>query len=382
MRNFWFWYPGHRYSRLSAWWNGRKDGKRGIPPVDQVEHAPYEMQLKQVGEENIKRVAQDWQHSDQRLKSEYCIAKGAYIARGALLPEAQRGYESALEERENARKALRECPGRTDLGPVAYGLIMVTIGIGEYPLNAIVFRLFGDSELLTYLFSTLLAVGLPLAADFLGKLLKKGAFREGFFSADGILTTLLALIVVMAILGIGYIRERYIEALEVQQLLGIKMDPTMVTLVFVAINLLIFLTATLASYFAHDPAVRRAKKELKAADARLREAQARLAAAQAASEDAARRYQQAKAERAALWEKKRHEAKELRDIVQKLIEIYRTHNLRVRANPLMPKSFTSYPAIKIPTGLEELDWDCPGLPAEGGDTARRLDAEKIERTET
>ncbi len=31
----------------------------------------------------------------------------------------------------------------------------------------------------------------------------------------------------------------------------------------------------------------------------------------------------------------------------------------------MPRSFISYPLVKIPGVLEELDWGCPGLEATG-----------------
>ncbi|MFQ5708041.1 MAG: hypothetical protein ACE5HO_11355 [bacterium] len=70
-----FHFPWSSYSKFNARWNGRKDDKAGIPLVEQEQHAPYELELQKLAEENIRRVAQRWEDMDKKLKSEYCKAE-------------------------------------------------------------------------------------------------------------------------------------------------------------------------------------------------------------------------------------------------------------------------------------------------------------------
>src|SRR5207247_6824514 len=46
--------------------------------------------------------------------------------------------------------------------------VILFLGIGEFPLNTVVFRLFGEAEYLTYVMASTLAIMIPLIGVFIG----------------------------------------------------------------------------------------------------------------------------------------------------------------------------------------------------------------------
>lgn len=66
--------PWSRYSNRYAQRRGRKDGAKNIPPPDADEFADYEMELKNLADENIRRIGAAWAREARDLKREYCQA--------------------------------------------------------------------------------------------------------------------------------------------------------------------------------------------------------------------------------------------------------------------------------------------------------------------
>ena len=54
--------------------NGKIDGRKDIPTVDQTTHPFYEQDLKKTYESSIQFVTHEWQKKDQGLKEDYCRA--------------------------------------------------------------------------------------------------------------------------------------------------------------------------------------------------------------------------------------------------------------------------------------------------------------------
>lgn len=354
MPKIWVWRFWSRYSNYNARRHGRIDGAKGIPVIDQEERTGYEMELKQAGEELIKKVDQEWNRLDAKLKSGYCMAVGECRAAQSAAKQAELEHQSRLKEYETVWDKTKEAP-YVQLNPTVYWIVMILIAIGEFPLNAIVFRLFGESEALTYVMSATLGVVLPFAAHFLGILLRKSPFREEGFTSEKFLTVLTVAVPLFVIGGVAYWREQYIHQ-EVDKTL------TGVTLVFMAINLLVFLAAVLASYFAHDPTAEKAQHDLRRAKERLRTAENNHNAARSRLAQAEDRLQKIKAERENTLDTMRGQAGEIRDFIQRVISVYRTHNIRARSSQAVPRSFKDFPQIKVPEGLsEQLDWNCPSV---------------------
>ncbi|RMF65383.1 MAG: hypothetical protein D6743_08080, partial [Calditrichaeota bacterium] len=135
--------PWSSYSRLNAWWNGRRDGKHGIPLPEQEEYAPYELELQKLAEENIRRVAQEWEQMDRKLKSEYCKAEFQRETAQQGLKRAHEDYSEAEEGAKTAGRLIKQIYGKEHFSPWFYRFLMITLAVVEFPLNSIVFDLFG-----------------------------------------------------------------------------------------------------------------------------------------------------------------------------------------------------------------------------------------------
>ena len=361
------WWSWARYSSWGATRNGKKDGQHGIPEEDQQKQPAYVLQLKQVGEENIERLAQSWKRRDGIYMADYCKAKSNDEELRRSLSKAE---QEALKAREDERSAQEEYIKHFHVKPFWYWVMIGAIAVLEVPLNSIVFQLFGEAQLLTICMSIGIGIMLPLCAHLAGGLLRHGFLRAGKLATETWMISGLFLAAIGSLAGIAYLREKFFESSGVQKLLGLSMDSTTVTLIFFIINLLIFIVATVAAYIAHDPVATQHLLELKAA-ARLRRnaekkvklTEERLQHIQAELHEVASRRQKA-------FEQTRHEIDEIRNIIQRLISVYEQHNQRYRGSTKKPVCFEHYPEINTrdprldPHNVSaQLEWDCHNLSA-------------------
>lgn len=350
--------PWSKYSRFHVWYRGRKDGKRGIPPIDQVEHTPYENAIQKWAEENIHRVAQEWEKMDQKLKGEYCRIKVALEAANRAKKAALDEHAESSEDVETAQNEINKLLIRKHMSPWGYFTLMIFLGFSEFPLNSIVFDLFGEKRWLTYLMSAGLAVVLPVFAHFVGVILKREPFKKRIINTETVLLFFTIIIPIFTISGIAYFREKFFEATGVNSYLHVQIDPTMITLIFLIINLLIFTGAIIASYFYHDPELRQWEKTYKFHLKEMREDQKEIAHHKAIEDTLRERLQIKREYRQNEWDEKVAEAYEIKKICLGVIDNYRTHNLSRRADPTLPASFKTYPEIAIPKSLLEISWLC------------------------
>ena len=356
-----FHWPWSSYSTLNAWWNGRRDGKIPVPPSEQEEHAPYELELQKLAEENIRRVAQRWEQMDRKLKSEYCKARFQRESAQKGFNAASVDHQEAEEDADTARQLIKEIYGKEHLSPWGYRMLMILLGIVEFPINSVVFDLFGEAKAFTYLMASGIALVIPLSAHYAGVFLKSEPFRKGGSNTERTLLVLSILAPCLVLGFIAYFREKFFEAAGVHKILGIEMDPVLVMITFLGINLLIFFVGLLISYFHHDPQVQRLRKELKVAMKNLEGESEDLAHFEALRRTTEHRYHEIRHLRQNEWEHKRHEALEIKSIVERLIQHYRKHNLRARKDGKLPRSFKTLPAIELPEALQEIEWDCAEL---------------------
>lgn len=146
-------------------------------------------------------------------------------------------------------------------GPLVYWPLIVLIVLGEIPLNAFAFRLFHESDLLTYAMTVTVVVGLVAFAHGLGLLLSRPE-RTGVEKA---LVVTFIVVPLGAIAVISFVRYGYLADVGGDAGVG----PLLGTLAFGLINLLVFGAAAGLSYLHHDPralvnrraAVRAAERE-------------------------------------------------------------------------------------------------------------------------
>ncbi len=349
---------------LSDWWeyslsgakrNGKNDGSRNIPEKGQPDHAAYERQLAMRASKDIRHIAQKWEKADQTLKGNYVSAIRDYF-------EAQKRSQKETAEAEavlnNHRAVTERLQNNTDnphLGKKSYWAIILLIAVGEIPLTAKAFALMGENPVLTYIFALVLCVSVPAFAHFAGLIL-----REKFSWKN----TILLIADVASFIGVLYVvswvREKYFESDALQILDGaVKMDPHMVSYVFFAIQLFIFMVATTASYFAHDAHPDR-KKTIRESENSKKEVQKESGEAQVAEkqlDSAARQLATIEAHREKIHAGFCARVEEIVEGCKMVIEAYRGANVRARGHAGIV-SFATYPEITIPACLVELDKEC------------------------
>jgi ABC-type multidrug transport system fused ATPase/permease subunit len=348
------------FRRVQARRRGRYDGAQGVPaPAEASAFPPGEFRLKQTADREFEKLARRWSQRDMRLKGRYCARLREVRMLKVALTEAEyerRRLEDAHEENVTSisleRKVRYAKRGREQdwrMSPLAYGLFMGAVLIGEFPLNAIAFRLFGEAELLTYVMTLVLAASLVGSAHILGILI---SLEHPTRVQLGLLGVCIAA-PLGAIAAIAMVRQAYVTGLG-----QAGISPGAVTAAFVLINLLIFTMAAVLSYFTHDPVAR----QIRATEAPLRQFKRRMARLQRRRERLEIHLQYMVAARQKALQAVMHEAQIFKNEFQELFQEYRMGNLEGRAEKVVPPIFTQYPEFTLPLTIQVLDWYCPEVP--------------------
>ncbi len=217
---------------------GQADGSAGLPSGSSYEPGPFERTILSAGEATISGI---YAKTAVRLHKLEGISANLY---DAFMSNQHRFRETLL--RYHKRK---EAVGRDEIVPVPYALhwlIVFLLGVGEFPLNVVVFRMFGEPELMTYVMSLTLSLTLPLIGVFLGLQIRTLVSPR---IATAIMIVLAPGTVLGALTALSFIRNIYVT-LHAEHKLG-DASGNMVYAMF-AINLLIFIGAFMVSFFAHD----------------------------------------------------------------------------------------------------------------------------------
>jgi tetrahydromethanopterin S-methyltransferase subunit G len=220
---------------------GQKDGERNIPEMGSYMPPPFEQALIAHGEQEVQQ-----------------IYKQASVQIAKLQPVFQ-SFQKRLEDIErriqpiaDGYKARSQALGRDVTIPfpavLHWGLI-IFLGIGEFPLNTVVFRLFGEAEYLTYIMASTLAIMIPLIGVFIGIHLRHSVPRLAGNILIGVLTPVA---VGAALYSVSLLRNTYIASQFSPEAAAAADQGTMALALF-ALNTLVFFGAMSASYFAHDP---------------------------------------------------------------------------------------------------------------------------------
>ncbi len=218
---------------------GQKDGEKNIPDMGSYQPAQFELALIAHGEQAVQRIFEKASLRIAKLRPYYETHQRRYNELESRLQAAGKIYK--------ARKAElgRDFSSRF---PYKYHVaLIIFLAIGEFPLNTIVFRLFGESEVLTYIMASTLAITIPLLGLFIGIHLRQSVPPRVGNIVVGIITPVSA---AAALIAISSMREGYITA---QTVTGA--DPIADGLAYglFALNALVFCAATVSSYLSHDP---------------------------------------------------------------------------------------------------------------------------------
>ena len=346
--------------RVQARRRGRYDGAQGVPILEEASTFPAgEFRLKQMTDRALEELARHWAHIDRRLKGRYCGMLRELRLLKVSLTETEfelRRFKVTHDDNMNGinqdRKVKRTKWGPEHewrLNPLGYLMFMLAILIGEFPLNAIAFRLFGEAEVLTYVMTLVLAVSLVGCAHVLGIFLS----LEKPTIVQRVLLAVCIVAPLGAIFAIALVREAYVIELG-----HTGLSPRAVTATFILINLLIYSIATVLSYLTHDPVV----QQVRLTEAPLRQVKRQLARMQRRKEKLEIRLQYLVAWRQKTLQAVMHEAHIITNAFAELIQEYRMSNLEARKEKTVPAIFKNQPEFTLPMTIQVLDWYCPEVP--------------------
>jgi hypothetical protein len=299
-------------SRIAA--EGQKDGERNIPEMGSYTPAPFEQALISNGEQTVQQ-----------------IYKAASVRIAKLRPVVE-AYQRQLDEVERRIHPIADAyKVRTaDLGrdativfpPVLHWALIAFLAVGEFPLNTVVFRLFGEAEYLTYIMASTLAIIIPLIGVFIGVHVRHSIPKRIGNLLIGILTPL---VVGATLYAVSLLRNTYIAS----QFSGngqINAEGNQMAYALFALNALVFFGATVASYFAHDP------------DERLDNFHQSLRALERKKDPIRTKLFEVGTQLNGEIEQARSQIQEIRALTNQRVQLYRQSNIRHR-RLLPPPSF-------------------------------------------
>lgn len=219
---------------------GEKDGKRNIPEMGSYMPAQFEIALMARGEKEVHRRFESASIRISKLQPLFQTHK-------KRLEDIADRFTVLVEEHQARKKEL----GRDVITafPYLYHIyLIIFLAIGEFPLNTIVFRLFGEAEYLTYIMASTIAISIPLLGHFIGVYLRQSIPPAGGKIAVGLM---IPTSVVAALVAISMMRGTYVSS---QGELAASAPSAGNGLVFalLSLNMLVFCGAIVSAYFAHD----------------------------------------------------------------------------------------------------------------------------------
>lgn len=221
---------------------GQKDGEANIPDVGSYQPAQFEQALIAHGEQRVQRVYEKASVRITKLQPLYQACQ----RRLADLESRLAAVGSQYKERKS--ELHRDFGGRF---PYRFHLALVIfLGVGEFPLNTIVFRLFGEPEFLTYVMASTLAVTIPLLGLFIGLHMRQSVPVRAGNILIGLMTPTAA---GAALFAISCLRNTYIMSQGAPGAAPSVGSQDELAYALFALNALVFCGAMASSFFAHDP---------------------------------------------------------------------------------------------------------------------------------
>jgi hypothetical protein len=379
-----------KYNECSIRRKGRQDGrnftwkfwpithekKEPVPPKDQKEIAAFENVLFNFTSNDLGKISEQWSKVDEGLKPN---VEKAYVA----LMNAEERYKKEKNEADaveddyqKAKQDYFNIPVPS-FSPTLATLLLIFIAIGEFPLNSMVFQLFGENKSLTYIIAALICVSIPLAAHFFGMSLKN--VKKSL--TDIILISSLPILILLEIGAIAWIREKYFEAMMLNNVANLKISSEQLTIIFVIINLAIFFIATFISYsssYENNQEYRSMKKLYTRIKKRYDKEYKEEAEANLQLERNEKQFKHLKQQREKRFEQFQSKASQLIKVFEGYIWCYRDSNINVRYMTGKPACFDIKIVLpEMPASLVKLDNDFQEKFTTEGSKASTITSPKI-----
>lgn len=356
-----------KYSHHSVTCQGKKDGrnwkwkfwpirepKSRVPHTD-TDKADFIDEILRSGEAIIAAKAENWVEKDRELKQQYCAAKHRLNNAEQRYLQESKEADEALQEYNIIKQKYEEI-NVPSIDPRWKNVWLVLIGIAEFPLNGLVFSIFGAGRLETYIMASMLCIALPLLAHLFGVSLH----QEIKHARERWILIIIPVFVFFIIGAIALIRAKYFEVLLLDSAVKISLSPLVATILFIIINLALFFVAMIISYEGSHPNQKYYKtilKRHKAVLKKLKKEKGEALEAGREMNDADIEYQRIKNKREKIHSSFLHEINSIVERADWLTAAYRAANISVRDDrPLCLKG--NLPTIILKENYAILDTNC------------------------
>ncbi|MCB0321564.1 MAG: hypothetical protein KDD60_11620 [Bdellovibrionales bacterium] len=244
------------------------DAEKNLPHPQSTEPSPYELRLQHAAITLAHRVSSlfraslegldaqikaeqkllERKHNDelQSIQDEYDIETTAC--------ENQFGLKEAHKQHQVAEERFNEQYSKFGRAPVAYVphwlylIFAFLIFIGEIPLNALVFQIFGENQVMTWIMAFIIGLAVPLTAHFIGIKVREHEGRISLGNAFKAFATFS--IVTAALYGLSIMRMTYLREFKVE--LGLTDSLVDSSFLFFWLNMAVFAAAIVIAYLSHD----------------------------------------------------------------------------------------------------------------------------------
>ena len=374
------------YSEARVEVEAREHAAKDQPPLDS-DYIPYEGRIHGAAQGLVDTISKEYKNrletcgarcramekrvSDEHASKQLSIAnvREAETRKAQTAPElveAERRFNEAKDRFERRYAELNRLP-IAYIPHWFYILLALVIGIGEIPLNALVFSIFGEAIILNYVLGGVIGLVVVLGAHFIG--LKFREHGYGFSWANALKGIAALAVLVGLFYAIAIMRRVYLG--EVKEDLGLTDLLVDASFQFFWVNVAILSTAIIIAYLAHDSVpgyerlyddYRKRDKELERLKKKQQEELLKIEQKSAdamAKADRARNYQMEDARQIAgeydrLLIKGQEKQKEVNGLMLEAINTYRQENLSHRPDKSVPRAFNSPPSYPLELSLSSL----------------------------
>ncbi len=351
----------------------REDGSMNLPAPQTTLASPFEKELVHATARLASSVASAFRGPleiiDSKIKADHEFVGSRHTNAIEQIESSYQAEKEAAEDNfglKDAHKQLELAEARYNAfydkykrPPVIYiphwlyVILAITIFAGEVPLNALVFQIFGENQVMTWIMAVVVGLAVPLSAHFIG--IKFREHADGFSWANAIKGAICLAVIASALYGLARMRQTYLG--EFKESLGLTDALVSSSFMFFWLNLAVLAAATFISYLSHDsvPGYELAEKQLKEARNKLVEGKEsrRIGSLKKAAghrqkakdktheefRDGMNRVHLLKGSYDQLLKEGQEFESRCLDLVNKLVSIYRHENLKSRTDKEVPRSF-------------------------------------------
>ncbi len=386
------WDAGYSEDMLRS--HAKADAESGIPSAESSTPSPFEREIIHSAELLVSNIASTYKRAleqvDSKIRAERTLIDAKYSnalesAESTYLLEQQAaensfGLKDSHKQLELAESRYNEIYSRHNRTPIVYIphwvyiLLATAIFLGEVPLNAMVFQIFGENQVMCWVMALIIGLCIPVSAHFVGiKLREHGNGVSWTNMAKGFV---LLAVVVAALYGLSIMRQNFLEAN--REALGLTSSLIASSFMFFWLNLAVFGAAIVISYLAHDPVpgyeqlrheMRTLRKQVSKAEIRKVELLKAAAMRRVKAKDRAAEEHRDNGNRINLmkgtYDQLLREGQEWESrcaiLVKQKIATYRHEQMKHRAEKTEPKAFALEPAIELELKKmkEKIDNDLP-----------------------